>query len=118
MADTTIAAPGSDPDSVRRELKTRLALAETRGDAAAVAALRAELDALAAPGGTEEPAVEDKPKRSRESAAAARKDATAKVGDAKATSEGTATSETPAGRGHAPRETTDGSASAVISKQA
>lgn len=93
-----IRAPGSDPDSRRRELKMRMAAAETRGDTVAVAELRAALEALDAPDGQADVA-EAKGKRSREQAASARREATE-------TANGDAKTVAPAGRTSAPKDTT------------
>lgn len=61
-------APGSDPDSRKRELKTVMAAAETRGDTETVQDLQAALDELATA-------------QQREVAAAARKAAADASGD-------------------------------------
>lgn len=74
-----IAAAGGDVDSRRREIKASLAVAETRGDTERVEQLQAELSALTSPDAGDE----GNGKRStRERAAAQRKAAASKAGDA------------------------------------
>jgi len=99
------AAAGGDVDSRKRELKTTLAMAETRGDNDAADRLRQELASLTAPadGDTEEKAAG---KRTRAAAAAKRKAAADKTGDSAQTAaptgrtapgnDGTTAAQTPA----------------------